>query len=246
MKRWWLILIGSIGLLLIGSFALVEGVYRSGLNTAVALPAPPSTDSLSDAVKSLAWLDFEGDGPIAVEPTGPLRYAMRIVSASRMGRNDRPTTGGLRIASFCARHVMIAQNPEGLRQGDFSLGMASIAIWLSRNWTADQIIACALNGGYYGHGFTGIEAAARGYFDMPAVDLSYDQAAVLIVVLRGPSRFDPICSPSTVRREAAALIARIDPPAGIDGSQRELISGPTLANGPDTDEPCAGEDPPAR
>lgn len=246
MRRWWIILAGSIGVILLGTLALVEGAYRSGLSILAALPVPPSTDGLSEAAKSLAWLDFEGVGPIVVEPTGPLNYVARIVSASSRGRNDPLTTGGLKIAGFCARHVITEQNPDGLRQVEFSLGMASVAIWLSRNRTTDQIIACALNGGYYGHGFTGIEAAASGYFGKPAIDLSYDEAAALIVALRAPSRFDPICSPSKVRSEAAVLIARMVAPTGLDGSRRELISGPTSEFGLDTDERCASEDPPDR
>lgn len=246
MRRWRIVLTGSVGVLLIGSLVAVESVYRSGLNTLTTLPAPPSTVGLSDAVRSLAWLEFEGHGPIAVEPTGPLRYAMRIVSAPSGTLSERPTTGGRQIASFCARHLIMEQNTEGLRQGEFSLGMASIAIWLSRSWTTDQIVACALNRGYYGHGLTGIEAAAGGYFGKPAADLSYDEAAVLIVALRAPSRFDPICNPSEVRREATALMAGMASTDGDDDSQRGPISDPAPGLRPDSDLRCASDDPPGQ
>ncbi|HSO34118.1 MAG TPA: penicillin-binding protein 1C [Labilithrix sp.] len=53
------------------------------------------------------------------------------------------------------------------------------------------ILEAYLNHIDYGHGWAGPEAAARGYFGVPASDLSLAQAALLAVLPRAPSALDP-------------------------------------------------------
>lgn len=207
MKIRWKILAGTIAVVLLVGVGAIEGVYRSGLGTLTTLPEPPPTDALSDAVTQLAWLEFEGAGPIVVKPTGPLRYAMGLALDGGRPVNGLPAAGH-RIAAFCARHVIAEQHPDGLRPLEFNLAGASLSIWLSRHWSTGQIIACALKGGFYGHGFIGIEAATRGYFGTRPTDLSHSEAAILLVALRGPY-FDPVCNPDAVLAEANLLLARL-------------------------------------
>ena len=87
-----------------------------------------------------------------------------------------------------------------MRQLEFHLGSAAVAIWLSRNWSTEEIVACVLDAGYYGQGRYGIEAAATGYFGRPAADLAHDEVALLMVAQRAPRRFEPYCDPDALRR----------------------------------------------
>ena len=244
--RWKIILAGSVAVLLLVATAAIEGVYRSGLGTLTTLPEPPPTDTLSDAVTRLAWLEFEGAAPISVQPTGPLRYAAYLAfnqDQNASGRREAPA--GLHLAAFCARHIVDDQRAEDRRPLAFGFSVASLSVWMSRHWSTEQIIACALNGGYYGHGFIGIEAAARGYLEKPMTDLSHADAAILMVALRG-GFFDPVCNPAVVLVEANELLARLTQHGVIGGRTQELIIGVSPDRWPDAGDQCSGEDGPTR
>ena len=58
----------------------------------------------------------------------------------------------------------------------------------------------------YGHGLTGPEAAAFGYFGVSAKDLSWAQAAWLAVLPRAPSALDSYTHPERVRLRQRALL----------------------------------------
>lgn len=210
MKRRWIVLAGSACLLIAAAVAAPEAVYRHALAKLNALPEPPPTDHLSETLAQVAWMEFEGPGPITVQRTGPIR----LVTALALGRqpNFRGRNGvapGFRLAAFCARSVIQDQAGETHGAGAFNLGVAALAIWLGRNWSTEEIVACALNRGYYGQGRTGIETAASGYFGRSAADLAHDEVALLMVVLRAPSQFEPHCDPVALKGDISELLARL-------------------------------------
>jgi membrane peptidoglycan carboxypeptidase len=70
-----------------------------------------------------------------------------------------------------------------------------LAIKLDNNFTKKQILENYLNTIYFGRGAWGIEAAANTYFGVPAAKLTAQQGAVLAVLIRSPSRYDPAKNP---------------------------------------------------
>ncbi len=69
---------------------------------------------------------------------------------------------------------------------------AVLSVKLERSEDKDQILERYLNTVYFGRGAYGIEAAARAYFDASAADLTVDQAALLVGLLRSPETADPV------------------------------------------------------
>ncbi len=63
---------------------------------------------------------------------------------------------------------------------------------LERTFDKDTLLAAYFDHLDYGRGLVGPEAAARGWFGVPAKDLSLAQAALLAVLPRAPSALDPI------------------------------------------------------
>ncbi|WP_380791181.1 transglycosylase domain-containing protein [Streptomyces albidoflavus] len=55
----------------------------------------------------------------------------------------------------------------------------------------EEILAGYLNTAYYGRGAYGIEAAARAYYNKPALELSTTESAFLAATLNGPNLYDP-------------------------------------------------------
>ncbi|MFG3338250.1 transglycosylase domain-containing protein [Glycomyces sp. NPDC048151] len=69
---------------------------------------------------------------------------------------------------------------------------AAVAIKMENDYTKKQIITAYLNVAYFGRGAYGIEAAAKNYFDVPLKDLTYDQAAFIVMQVKSPNGYyDP-------------------------------------------------------
>ncbi|MDB5083562.1 MAG: hypothetical protein JWN30_448 [Bacilli bacterium] len=62
---------------------------------------------------------------------------------------------------------------------------------IERSFTKDQILDFYLNQVYLGHGATGVDAAARVYFNKPVSQLDLAQCALLAGLPQAPSYYDP-------------------------------------------------------
>ncbi len=68
---------------------------------------------------------------------------------------------------------------------------AALAIQMERHFTKDQILEMYLNFVYFGAGAYGIEAAAEEYFDKDCSQLTTAESALLVGILKAPSRYAP-------------------------------------------------------
>lgn len=68
---------------------------------------------------------------------------------------------------------------------------AVLAYQLERRYGKEEILEMYLNYVYFGGGYFGVEAAARGYFGVHARELSVAQSAQLAGILKSPTRFAP-------------------------------------------------------
>lgn len=66
------------------------------------------------------------------------------------------------------------------------------AVKLERNYTKQEIMAMYFNTVPFGHNSYGIKAAAKTYFDSSPDSLRVQEAAMLVGMLKGPSRYNPI------------------------------------------------------
>jgi membrane peptidoglycan carboxypeptidase len=69
---------------------------------------------------------------------------------------------------------------------------AALAIQMENKYSKKEIITAYLNAAYFGRGAYGIEAAAKNYFNVPLKDLTYDQAAFIVMQVKSPNGYyDP-------------------------------------------------------
>jgi membrane peptidoglycan carboxypeptidase len=86
-----------------------------------------------------------------------------------------------------------------------------LAIKLDNNYEKDEILENYLNTIYFGRGAYGIEAAANTFFGVPASQLTPQQGAVLAVLVRSPSNYDPESNPEAAQdRWALVLDAMVE------------------------------------
>jgi penicillin-binding protein 1A len=74
------------------------------------------------------------------------------------------------------------------------------AIQLERNFTKDEILEFYLNVVYFGRGAYGIASASQIYFGKAPAELTLNETATLIAMLKGPAYYDPINHPDRATR----------------------------------------------
>jgi len=73
------------------------------------------------------------------------------------------------------------------------------AIQLERRYTKNEILEIYLNYMYMGPGTYGVEAASKYFFGHSAKEISLAEAALLVVQLSSPSRYNPLSKPNEAR-----------------------------------------------
>ena len=118
---------------------------------------------------------------------------IRIAAAARNNfRARRTVEGGSTITQQLAR-TSYGLSPR--RTFDRKIREAMIASRLEQRYSKKDILEAYLNAVYFGEGFYGVEAASRGYFGKPALDLEAHEAALLAAIVRSPSNYAPCTSP---------------------------------------------------
>ena len=109
----------------------------------------------------------------------------------RPGAGFLEGTGGSSITQQLVKQLYFT--PEERRERSISRKVreAAVALELTRDYSKDQILEWYLNEIPYGGILTGIEAASRGYFGIPASDVTLAQAAFLAGLPQSPGEYDP-------------------------------------------------------
>ncbi|MAU96634.1 MAG: penicillin-binding protein 1A [Fulvimarina sp.] len=111
--------------------------------------------------------------------------------------------GGSTLTQQLAKNIFL--NPEQTIQR--KIQEAILAIWLEHKFTKDQILDMYLNRVYFGSGATGVEAAARRYFNKSAKEVTLSEAALLAGLLKAPSRLSPARDPEAAKARAEVVLA---------------------------------------
>ena len=95
----------------------------------------------------------------------------------QLARNQFPVHVGFDVSPVRkAREAKVARDIEGI-------------------YSKDEILQAYLNQINFGHGWYGIETAARNYFGKPASQINLPEAALLAALPKAPSRYSPLLDP---------------------------------------------------
>jgi len=94
-------------------------------------------------------------------------------------------------ASTISQQLIKLSHLSSEKQMRRKLEEAVLAYRLEQIYSKDEILEMYLNYVYFGGGYYGVEAAARGYFGISASELSIAQSAQLAGILKSPARFAP-------------------------------------------------------
>ncbi|WCE29210.1 penicillin-binding protein 1B [Vibrio sp. SCSIO 43137] len=164
---------------------------------------------LVDALLTTEDRDFyQHDG---VSPTSILRALVANIKAGRT------VQGGSTLTQQLAKNLFLSREKTLWRK----IREAYIALIVDYRYDKDRILEAYLNEVYLGqakglavHGFG---LAARFYFGVPLQELRFDQLALLVGMVKGPSYYNPIRYPERAK-ERRDLVLRLM-------MQQEILSG---------------------
>jgi len=164
--------------------------------------APVAIDALL-AAEDRRFYDHTG-----VDPAG-------IGRALWNNLTDETTQGGSTITQQLVKNTYLDSDRTITRK----VREAVLAVKLERTADKDQILRRYLNTVYFGRGAYGVEAAARAFFDTSAKDLTLEQAALLMGMLRSPEQLDAAERPEAAKARRDDVLDAMASTGAITPSQ---------------------------
>jgi penicillin-binding protein 1A len=134
-----------------------------------------------------------------VDPWGLLRAMIANV------RSRRFVQGGSTLTQQLAKNLYLTSDRTFARK----LEELALAIWLEARLSKSDILELYLNRVYLGSGAYGIDAAARRYFGKPARKLTLAESALIAGLLKAPSKYSPLTSPTAARARGRLVLGQM-------------------------------------
>jgi penicillin-binding protein 1A len=99
--------------------------------------------------------------------------------------------GGSTITQQLAKNLFLTSK----RNLERKIQELLLAFWLEASFSKNQILTLYLNRVYFGSGSYGIQSASHHYFNKPVEFLELYDTALLVGLLKAPSRYNPIANP---------------------------------------------------
>ncbi|MFE7237693.1 transglycosylase domain-containing protein [Streptomyces sp. NPDC057580] len=147
--------------------------------------------AMRNAVISAENKSFETDSGI-----DPMGIARAFYNMAKGGQ----TQGGSTITQQYVKNSRLSQEQTLSRKFEELF----ITIKVGKTETKRTVMAGYLNISYYGRGASGLQAAARTYYDKDAEDLDPSECAFLATLLKGATYYDPAGAPDIDPEQATA------------------------------------------
>lgn len=137
------------------------------------------------------------------------RSLMRVFFKTLVGRHSS-SGGGSTITQQLAKNLFPRERKSkvGLVYSKFKEWI--VAVKLEHNYSKDEILAMYLNTVDFGSNAYGIETAARTFFDKRPAELSVDEAAILVGLLKAPTTYSPVLHPDNALRRRNVVMGQMN------------------------------------
>ena len=159
---------------------------------------------------------WEHDG---IDYMGVLRAAQANWTAGRIRQGASTVT------------QQLARNSFDLKERTYrrKLLEMALALQIEKNFSKEKIMEMYLNRVYFGGGLYGAEAASRGYFGVPAAELTASQAAVLAGLLKSPNSLSPWSNPDAAKVNRDYVLKQMNDLGFLDGkAYRTAVAEPLV------------------
>ncbi|MGZ6825632.1 MAG: transglycosylase domain-containing protein [Mycobacteriales bacterium] len=177
-----------------------------------ALPRPNKVGVAVVATEDCRFFSHHG-----LDALGVLRAVGAAVSGAR------GDFGGATLDQQLAKNLY--------RQGGLlaKVEQVELSFKLEARYSKPEILEMYLSAVYFGHGFYGLPAAARGYFGVAPADLSWAQASVLAGLVQAPSAYDPYAHPALARSRQRHVLDRLVATGALTPAQADAADRAPLA-----------------
>jgi penicillin-binding protein 1A len=140
-------------------------------------------------------------------------------------------------ASTITQQLVGNMHPDIIDRRDLSLGRKlreqAAAREMEQHYTKEQILEAYLNQVDLGHGWFGVEAAARHYFGKPAARLSLAEAATLAGLPKSPVLYDPTRFPARAKSRRDLILGLMADQGYVTREQAERARAEPIVTAPD-------------
>jgi penicillin-binding protein 1A len=133
-----------------------------------------------------------------------LRAVMRAMKANLL--NGAYVQGGSTISQQYAKNVYVGNAPSISRK----IREARVAYRLERDLGKAKVLEGYLNTVYFGRGAYGVQAASKIYFGKPASEVTVQEAALLVSLIKSPDAYSPYNHPARSRARQQWVLGRME------------------------------------
>jgi penicillin-binding protein 1A len=160
--------------------------------------------SLSELPRHLIYAVLAREDPDFYNHKG---FSIRGIARAAMGKIiGQPLGGGSTITQQVAGTLYTDRT-------EYSYTRKIRELWWSlqmeRRYTKNEILEIYLNYMYMGPGTYGVEAASKYFFGHSARDITLAEAAILVIQLSSPSRYNPLDNPNVARDRQRSVLERM-------------------------------------
>lgn len=249
-KKIWI----GLGCLVLFIFCYLFYLSLSGLPTFEELENPKydfASQILASNNTTLGRLYIENRVPISYSEISP-NVVQALIATEDVRFHRHSGVDAEAVARVVAKTVLMANKSSGggstitqqlakllYSDRDFnnmgrirkSLALVNIklkewitAIKLERSYTKEEIIAMYLNKFNFIYGAYGIEAASETYFSKSNKDLTKEEAAVLVGMLKNPSLYNPVRRKEEALRRRNTVLQRLVSNGDLSAQEYDRIS----------------------
>ncbi len=181
-----------------------------------SIPFEQMSPHLIDALISTEDKRFYKHGGFDIRGIG--RAALGFLTAGKV------TGGGSTLTQQLAKNAYLTLDQTLNRKAKELF----LAIEIEKTYTKDEILEMYLNSAYFANGVWGVEDAAHKYFGTTAANLTIDEAAVMVGMLKGPGIYNPIdYYDNAIKRRDTVLQLMVDN-GKLDQAQADQMMKETL------------------
>lgn len=202
-----------IGLIIILPVIIFNGLYWIGIKALPDNHEPISQVKYNHKVCKLFWADLGGVGAIRMEPIRFWHYIDAFCFSESLDDSMNPMPANSQLTSIVAKMLLLKNNHTELNR--WHINNFAVSVWV-RHWSGKEAINSLAEWSYYGHGFYGFSNAAQGYFNKSQNDLDINEIALLVGIIKSPTRFSPWCSPSRTLKQMNRVLGNYYSKNGVD------------------------------
>ncbi len=133
----------------------------------------------------------------------------RVFFKTLVGRHSS-SGGGSTITQQLAKNLFPRERKSKLGIIHSKFKEWVVAVKLEHNYSKEEILAMYLNTVDFGSNAYGIQTAARTFFDKEPCELTVDEAAILIGLLKAPTSYSPVLHPDNSLRRRNVVMSQMN------------------------------------